>query len=93
MKAFSFNLYKDEKCTEKASDQIFTNDLSTGKIEFTVPFKQGQDYAFDMKDMTAQENGRTVYAVQELERQNSSCQRLCLLYPGECRKASGRILQ
>ena len=67
MKAFSFNLYKDEKCTEKASDQIFTNDLSTGKIEFTVPFKQGQDYAFDMKDMTAQENGRTVYAVQELE--------------------------
>ena len=24
-KAFSFNLYKDEKCTEGASDQIFTN--------------------------------------------------------------------
>ena len=41
--------------------------MITGKIEFTVPFKQGQDYAFDMKDMTAQENGRTVYAVQELE--------------------------
>lgn len=67
MKAFSFDLYKNEKCTEKVSDQIFTNDQSTGKIEFTVPFKQGQDYAFDMKDMTTQENGRTVYAVQELE--------------------------
>ena len=31
MKAFSFDLYKNEKCTEKVSDQIFTNDQSTGK--------------------------------------------------------------
>lgn len=67
MKAFSFSIYKDEKCQDKASDQTFANDVKSGKIEFTVPFKQGQDYAFDMQDMTTQENGRTVYAVQELE--------------------------
>ena len=67
MRVFSFGLYKDEKCTDKASDQAFSNDLTTGKIEFMVPFKQGQDYAFDMKDMTTEENGKTAYAVQTLE--------------------------